>query len=130
MTNFEMVKEFHEKFKVDVKKSKIYELLTLRQHLIEEEFAEVSTEFLIALSDVVRLKEISNEKHLLKELVDLLYVIYGTAVSLGYDIDGAFKEVHRSNLSKLDDNGEPIFREDGKVLKSSNYTPADVGDYV
>lgn len=68
MTNFEMVKEFHEKFKVDVKKSKIYELLTLRQHLIEEEFAvEVSTEFLIALSDVVRLKEISNEKHLLKK---------------------------------------------------------------
>lgn len=130
MTNFEMVKEFHEKFKVDEKENKLYELLLLRQDLIEEEFNEVSGELLIALSDTYRCKEVSNEKHLLKELVDLLYVVYGTAVSLGYDIDGAFKEVHRSNMSKLDDNGEPIFREDGKVLKSSNYTPADVGAYV
>lgn len=66
--------------------------------------------------------------HILKELSDLLYVVYGTGVELGLTevIHQAFMEVQRSNMSKLDDNGQPIVREDGKILKGPNYSPADM----
>ncbi len=59
-------------------------------------------------------------------LADIVYICYGTAVSYGIPLDEVFSEVHRSNMSKLDDNGKPIYREDGKVMKSSRYTPPDV----
>ena len=62
-----------------------------------------------------------DKKAVAKELADLLYVVYGTAVSLGIPIDDVFCEVHTSNMSKLDDNGKPIYREDGKVLKGPHY---------
>ena len=88
-------------------------------------------------------------KELLKEIVDLAYVLIGEDVewgdrenlpavdnlrlicrTLGMDFDGAFAEVHMSNMSKLGDDGKPIYREDGKVLKSSNYVPADMTPYI
>ena len=61
--------------------------------------------------------------NLLKEGADLLYVLLGTFVSLGLgdQLIEAFKRVHESNMSKLDENGKPIYREDGKVLKGPNY---------
>jgi predicted HAD superfamily Cof-like phosphohydrolase len=61
-------------------------------------------------------------------LTDLLYVLFGTFVAHGLQdlVDELFEEVHRSNMSKLDERGEPIFREDGKVLKSKLFTQPDI----
>lgn len=67
---------------------------------------------------------------LLKELADLVYVTYGYAATYGWDLDEAVRRVHASNLSKLDDNGKPIFREDGKVIKGPNYKKPDLTDLV
>lgn len=59
-------------------------------------------------------------------LADIVYVAYGAAVTYGIDLDAALREVHRSNMSKLDERGKPVYREDGKVLKSARYTPPDI----
>jgi len=59
-------------------------------------------------------------------LSDIVYVAYGAAVTYGIDLDATLREVHSSNMSKLDDHGQPIYREDGKVLKSASYTPPDI----
>ena len=54
-------------------------------------------------------------------LTDLLYVVYGAGHAFGIPLDRCFTEVHESNMSKLDENGKPIYREDGKVLKGKNF---------
>lgn len=59
-------------------------------------------------------------------LADIVYVAYGAAVTYGIDLDAALREVHRSNMSKLDEHGKPVYRGDGKVLKSARYTPPDI----
>jgi predicted HAD superfamily Cof-like phosphohydrolase len=59
-------------------------------------------------------------------LGDLVYVAYGSAVTYGIDLDAVLAEVHRSNMSKLDADGHPVLRSDGKVMKSDRYTPPDV----
>lgn len=60
-------------------------------------------------------------------MCDLLYVVYGAAVALGVDLDPFFNEVHRSNMSKLDPNtGKPIYRADGKVMKSASWSAPDI----
>ena len=64
---------------------------------------------------------------LTKELSDLLYVVYGTALAFGLPLDPAFNRVHESNMSKLVD-GKPLYREDGKVLKGPNYQPPVLDD--
>lgn len=121
-TNYEKVREFHQVFGValDHKMIKGDEETTrlgeLRYALIEEEFRE--------------LLEADNPENFLKELADLLYVLYGTAATFGWDIDTAFNRVHQSNMSKLGADGKPIYREDGKVLKGANYQPADLSDLV
>ena len=66
----------------------------------------------------------------LKELADLVYVAYQYANNMGWDLDEALHRVHLSNMSKLDDNGKPIYREDGKVLKGPNYKPPTLTDLV
>jgi predicted HAD superfamily Cof-like phosphohydrolase len=71
----------------------------------------------------------SNEA-LLKELADLVYVTYGFAAWAGWDLDEAVRRVHESNMSKLGEDGKPIYREDGKVLKGPNYLPPDLKDLV
>ena len=71
-----------------------------------------------------------NSAECLKELADLVYVAYQYAENLGWDLDEALDRVHKSNLSKLDENGNPIYREDGKVLKGPNYQPPDLRDLV
>lgn len=118
-TNYEKVREFHEAFgqdiDVDIYKSDI-NLIALRIALIDEEYDE--------------LKRAVGTENYLKELVDLLYVIYGFAATFGWDIDTAFNLVHVSNMSKLGADGKPIFREDGKVLKSENYVPPNLSDLV
>lgn len=65
----------------------------------------------------------------LKELADLVYVCYQYAANFGWDLDEALRRVHESNLSKLD-NGKPIYREDGKVLKGPAYQPPTLTDLV
>ena len=66
----------------------------------------------------------------LKELCDLVYVCYQFAAFMDWDLDQALLRVHASNLSKLDDNGKPIYREDGKVMKGPNYQPPTLNDLV
>lgn len=62
----------------------------------------------------------------IRELCDILYVTYGAAVSLGVDLEPFFQEIHRANMSKLGEDGKPMYREDGKVMKSPSYVPADM----
>jgi predicted HAD superfamily Cof-like phosphohydrolase len=63
-------------------------------------------------------------------LADIVYVAYGSAVTYGIDLDAVLAEVHRSNMSKLDADGRPLLREDGKVLKSASYTPPNIADIL
>jgi len=95
------------------------ELLVLRKNLIKEEVEEVFE----------AIKE-SHEAHVLKELVDVVVVCVGMADTYGWDFDTAFKRVHESNMSKLDDDGKPIYREDGKVIKSKKYKAPYLSDLV
>ena len=66
----------------------------------------------------------------LKELCDLLYVCYQYGANMGWDLDEAYRRVHQSNMSKLGEDGKPLYRVDGKVLKGPNYFPPQLGDLV
>lgn len=90
-------------------------LQELRISLLEEEV----TELVIATRarDLVGIAD---------ALADITYVVYGTALTYGIDLDGVLSEVHRSNMSKLDRDGKPVIRADGKVLKSEHYSPPNV----
>ena len=98
---------------------------TLQRRLIVEEFKE----FLDAENQLIMGLTV-NSADCLKELADLVYVCYQYAANLGWDLDEALDRVHQSNMSKLDDNGNPIYREDGKVLKGPNYQPPNLNDLV
>lgn len=118
MTNFEKVKEFHNKFDVIVQIEPSFpdpDTVQLRVDLIEEELQELITG--IAENDIVEVAD---------ALTDILYVVYGMGDVFGIDLDKTFAEVHRSNMSKLGEDGRPIFRADGKVLKGPNYSPPDL----
>ena len=120
MSNGEMLKQFHETYLAE-RNRKWQEdgLEELASKLIAEEFKE----FMDETGD--------NQAALLKELADLVYVCYGYADRFGWDLDEAFRRVHLSNMSKLDPvTGKPIFREDGKILKSSAYKEPNLGDLV
>lgn len=95
------------------------ETLALRLRLIKEEYIEVRQEFEAAFAGRL------DREALAKELADVLYVVYGTGVALGIDLDEALAEVHRSNLSKLVD-GRPVLDAGGKVMKGPNYRPPDM----
>ena len=97
----------------------------MQKHLIVEEFKEFLEAEQLLLKDFTR-----NKEDCLKELADLVYVCYQYAANMDWDLDEAMDRVHKSNMSKLDDNGQPIFREDGKVLKSPNYQPPTLTDLV
>lgn len=101
--------------------------MNLQQTLIAEEYAELNEAFCELR------KDISNKQareHMLKELTDLLYVIHQMAAAFDWDICSAFNRVHASNMSKLDENGKPIYREDGKILKGPNYFLPQLIDLV
>ena len=97
----------------------------MQKRLIVEEFKEFLEAEGLLLKDFTR-----NKSDCLKELADLVYVCYQYAANMGWDLDEAMDRVHKSNMSKLDDNGNPIFREDGKVMKSKNYQPPTLTDLV
>jgi len=109
-----MVQEFHEQFDIHISTTpSVPDEATqiLRNRLIQEEFEE--------FQEAMQSKDLSA---MAKELADLLYVVYGTAVSLGIDMEPVFKEVHRSNMSKVGG----YKREDGKWVKPPTYSPASL----
>ncbi|AGG91325.1 nucleotide pyrophosphohydrolase [Synechococcus phage S-RIP2] len=93
--------------------------------LIVEEFKE----FLQADQDMA-LMHPQQRADCLKELADLIYVCAQYAENMDWDIEQALRRVHTSNMSKLGNDGKPIYREDGKVLKGPNYQPPDLSDLV
>ena len=70
------------------------------------------------------------QEECLKELADLVYVCYQYAENMNWFLDEALNRVHESNMSKLDEDGNPIYREDGKVLKGPKYKPPDLSDLI
>lgn len=115
------VKEFHEVFKIGSRENpegKIPEAeYLLRHRLMQEE----NDEYLDACrrGDVVEIAD---------ALGDKMYILFGSILKHGlqYKIEEIFDEIQKSNMSKLDDNGQPIFREDGKIMKSNNYFKPDI----
>ena len=97
----------------------------MQKHLIVEEFKEFLEADQLLLKDFTR-----NKAECLKELADLVYVCYQYAANMDWDLDEAMDRVHKSNMSKLDEDGNPIYREDGKVLKGPNYAPPTLTDLV
>lgn len=95
----------------------------MQKDLVTEEYREFMGE---ANNLMPMHKEI--RQNCLKELADLVYVCYQYAENLGWDLDEAYSRVHASNMSKLGEDGNPIYREDGKVLKGPNYSPPDLSD--
>jgi predicted HAD superfamily Cof-like phosphohydrolase len=132
MSTVDMVRDFHMAFQVPPRDFAKAEDREFRLRLLTEEFKEVAEALgFFAFVNVVPVEErIPNRENFLKELCDLKYVTDGAAIAFDMDMDRAFVRVHDSNMSKLDDNGQPIFREDGKVLKSENYEEPDLGDLV
>ena len=123
-TNFERVKEFMDSFGQEVKSKPEWpndETMELRIDLIEEELGEFKDAIINGDGTLVDVAD---------ALSDLLYVVYGAGHSFGIDLDKCFAEVHRSNMSKLDDDGLPFYREDGKVLKGPDFTEPDLESMI
>ena len=118
MTNFRKVKKFMETFGQDVKNKPSFstnKINKLRYDLIKEELDELK----VALDNKDFL-EVADA------LTDILYVTYGAGHAFGIDLDKCFQEVQSSNMSKLDENGKPIYNEDGKVMKGPRYFKPDL----
>jgi len=98
---------------------------TYQKNLIVEEFKE----FLEAEGMLFR-NNVDFPAEALKELADLVYVCYQYAENMGWFLDEALDRVHASNMSKLGEDGLPIYREDGKVLKGPNYAPPNLTDLI
>lgn len=122
MSNFQDVRVFMETFGQMVKTKPEFpdkKTMQLRYDLIKEELNELKEAM-----DEKNLKEIADA------LTDILYVAYGAGYAYGIDLDKCFKEVQRANMSKLGNDGKPIFNEKGKVMKGPNYSPPDLKKYV
>ena len=117
-SNFEKVGDFMEAFGQRVEMEPTwpdFNTRELRLELIQEELEELSDA--VADRDMIQIAD---------ALTDLLYVVYGAGHAFGLDLDECFEEVHRSNMSKLGENGRPIHREDGKVMKGPGYFEPDL----
>jgi len=114
-------REFRSKY--NLKSDATRSTRAVQKDLIVEEFKE----FLEAEGMLFRHGRNVKEE-CLKELADLVYVCYQYAENMGWFLDEALDRVHQSNLSKLDEDGNPIYREDGKVLKGPNYKPPTLED--
>ena len=119
------VQDFHEAFGLGIQHEPIARLpeekLRLRYNLMAEE----NEEYLEAArnGDLIEVAD---------ALGDMLYILCGTILEHGmqYKIEEVFNEIQRSNMSKLDKNGQPIYREDGKVMKGPNYFKPDIGSIL
>ena len=122
MSNFNKVKTFMKTFGQKVKTKPSFstnKINNLRYDLIKEELDE--------------LKDAMENNDLLEvadALTDILYVTYGAGHAFGIDLDKCFEEVQNSNMSKLDENGKPIYNDAGKVMKGSNYFKPDLSKFI
>ena len=122
MSNFSKVGTFMKTFGQEVKTKpslSTEKINKLRIDLIKEELEELT--------------EAMNNKDLLEvadALTDILYVTYGAGHAFGIDLDQCFDEVQNSNVSKLDENGKPIYNDSGKVMKGPNYFKPDLSKFV
>ena len=119
----DQAKEFRKKYRLP--NSGDRSTRSVQQKLIVEEFKE----FLESESSLFR-QNPDVQEEALKELADLVYVCYQYAENMNWSLDEALNRVHESNMSKLDEDGNPIYREDGKVLKGPNYKPPDLSDLI
>ena len=122
MTNFQKVKKFMQTFGQEVKLKPSFsteKINELRYNLIKEELEE--------------LKQAITNKDLLEvadALTDILYVTYGAGHAFGIDLDKCFEEVQNSNMSKLGEEGKPIYNDAGKVMKGPKYYKPDLSKFV
>ena len=122
MSNFSKVGVFMKTFGQEVKDKPSFstdKINKLRLDLIKEELSELT--------------EAMNNKDLLEvadALTDILYVTYGAGHAFGINLDKCFEEGQNSNMSKLDDNGKPIYNEHGKVMKGPNYFKPDLTKFI
>ena len=122
MSNFNKVKVFMETFGQEVRSKASFpnqKIQKLRYDLIKEELDELKEAL-----DKKNLKEVADA------LTDILYVTYGAGHAFGIDLDKCFAEVQNSNMSKLDENGRPIYNENGKVMKGPNYFQPNLQKFI
>ncbi len=122
MSNFERVRKFMKTFGQEVKQKAEFpndKITTLRYDLIKEELEELR----IAM-------ERKDIKEVADALTDILYVTYGAGHAFGINLDKCFEEVQSSNMSKLGEDGRPIYNEKGKVMKGPNYFKPDLNKFV
>ena len=122
MSNFESVRKFMETFGQEVKKKAEFpndKITSLRYDLIKEELEE--------LKEAIEKKDI---REVADALTDILYVTYGAGHAFGINLDKCFAEVQNSNMSKLGDDGKPIYNDNGKVMKGPNYFKPDLSKFV
>ena len=122
MTNFQKVKTFMQTFGQEVKSKPSFssdKINELRYNLIREELEELKQA--MANKDILEVAD---------ALTDILYVTYGAGHAFGIDLDSCFDEVQNSNMSKLGENGKPIFNDQGKVMKGPNYFKPDLSKFI
>ena len=122
MSNFESVEKFMKTFGQEVKKKAEFpsdKVTSLRYDLIKEELDE--------LGDAIRKKDINE---VADALTDILYVTYGAGHAFGINLDKCFAEVQSSNMSKLGEDGKPIYNELGKVMKGPNYFKPNLSKFI
>jgi len=122
MTNFEKVGLFMKTFGQEIKMKPSFsteKINQLRIDLIKEELQE--------LQEAIKNNDL---KETIDALTDILYVTYGAGHAFGVNLDKCFDEVQRSNMSKLDENGKPIYNDAGKVMKGSNYFKPDLSKFL
>ena len=122
MSNFESVRKFMETFGQEVKKKAEFpndRITSLRYDLIKEELLE--------FKEAIEKKDI---KEVADALTDILYVTYGAGHAFGINLDKCFKEVQNSNMSKLGEDGKPIYNDKGKVMKGPKYFKPNLDKFV
>ena len=122
MSNFEKVKKFMETFGQEIREKATFpndKITSLRYELIKEELSE--------FKEAIEKRDL---KEVADALTDILYVTYGAGHAFGINLDKCFEEVQNSNMSKLDENGKPIYNDAGKVMKGPNYFKPDLSKFV
>jgi predicted HAD superfamily Cof-like phosphohydrolase len=122
MSNFSKVGTFMKTFGQEVKDKPAFstdKINKLRIDLIKEELEELTEA--MKNNDLLEVAD---------ALTDILYVTYGAGHAFGIDLDKCFEEVQNSNMSKLDENGQPIYNESGKVMKGPNYFKPDLSKFI
>ena len=122
MSNFEDVKKFMVTFSQVVRTKPQFpddKTMQLRFDLIKEE-----------LNELEHAMKTKNLKEIADALTDILYVTYGAGYAYGINLDMCFKEVQRANMSKLGNDGKPIYNEKGKVMKGPNYSEPNLKRFV